>query len=95
MLMVEAPLCEVVDLSFILPYGSVQILATVRQRSAFRYGFEFVDHTAVPEVIRHTCRDLAVDQSLLSPKHLRRESPLILSLQKMFGSCFQADLLGA
>lgn len=67
MLTIEAPLGEVVELNFTTPYGPVTILATVRQRNAFRYGFEFVDPTAVPEVIGRTCHDLAVDQSRRSP----------------------------
>lgn len=67
MLTIEAPLAEIVELNFTTPYGPVTILATVRQRNAFRYGFEFVDPNAVPEVIRRTCHDLAVDQSPFTP----------------------------
>ena len=63
MLPIEAPLGEVVELNFTLPDGSVRIHATVRQRNAFRYGFEFVDSAAVLDVIRRTCRDLAIDQA--------------------------------
>lgn len=64
MLTMEAPLGEVVELNFTLPLGAVTIHATVRQKNAFRYGFEFVDSGFVHEVIRRTCRDLAVDKSL-------------------------------
>ncbi len=39
----------------------------VRQRNAFRYGFEFIDPDFLPEFIRRTCRDFAVDQSLILP----------------------------
>jgi PilZ domain-containing protein len=67
MLRIEASLGEVVDLDFELPCGAVTIQAIGRQRSAFRYGFEFVDADAVNELIRRTCRDLAVDQSLTWP----------------------------
>jgi len=67
MLAIEAPLGEIVELSFTLPYGPVKILATGRQKNAFRYGFEFVDPTAVPEVIRHTCRDLAMEKARFLP----------------------------
>ena len=67
MLTVEAPLGEVVELNFTLPFGPVTIHAMVRQRNAFRYGFEFLDPDFVPESIRRTCRDLAVDQSRMSP----------------------------
>ena len=64
---IEAPLGEIVELSFALPCGPVRIPATVRQRNACRYGFEFVDQGLVHEFIRRMCRDLAVDQSLTWP----------------------------
>jgi PilZ domain len=64
MLRMEVPLGELVELDFTLPSGPVTILAMVRQRNAFRYGFEFVDSDSVHEFIRRTCRDLAVEQSL-------------------------------
>jgi hypothetical protein len=67
MLTLEAPLGEIVELTFTLPCEPVMILAAARQRSAFRYGFEFVDAGSVHEFIRRTCRDLAVDQSLFLP----------------------------
>jgi hypothetical protein len=67
MLVIEPPLGEVVELNFTLPFGSVTIRAIVRQRSAFRYGFQFVDSDSVPEVIHRTCRKLAAEQSILSP----------------------------
>jgi|SRR5580658_1196768 hypothetical protein len=63
MLTIEAPLGEVVELSFTLPDGPVTLCATVRQKNAFRYAFEFVDLNSVNEVVRRTCRDLAVEQS--------------------------------
>ncbi len=55
LLMIEAPLAEVVDLTFSLPFGRVHTLAIVRQRQAFRYGFEFLDPTLIQETIRRTC----------------------------------------
>jgi hypothetical protein len=67
MLRIEAPLGEVVELDFALPCGAVTIQAIGRQRNAFRYGFEFVDSDSMHEVIRRTCRDLAIDQSLTWP----------------------------
>jgi hypothetical protein len=67
MLIIEAPLGEVVELNFTLPFGPVTIHAMVRQRNAFRYGFEFIDSDSMHEVIRRTCRELAVEQSILSP----------------------------
>ena len=63
MLPIEALLGEKVELNFKLPGGAVTIHAIVRQRNAFRYGFEFVDSDFMHEVIRRTCRDLAIDQS--------------------------------
>ena len=64
MLPIEAPLGENVELNFTLPSGPLTIHAIVRQRNAFRYGFEFVDSESVHEVIRRTCRDLAIDRAL-------------------------------
>jgi PilZ domain len=64
MLSIEVPLGENVDLSFTLPSGPVTIHAIVREKNAFRYGFEFVDSDSMHELIRRTCRDLAVDQAL-------------------------------
>jgi len=66
MLTLEAPVGGMVELEFTLPSGPVAIHALVRQKNAFRYGFEFVDTDSVRELIRRTCRDLAVDQSLFS-----------------------------
>jgi hypothetical protein len=42
MLDVEVRLGEVVRLEFTLSVGDVEVLAMVRKRSAFRYGFQFV-----------------------------------------------------
>ena len=67
MLTLEVPLGEILELGFTLPSGPVMIFAVARQRNAFRYGFEFVDTDSAHELIRRTCRDLAVDQSLFSP----------------------------
>ena len=64
MLPIEAPLGENVELNFTLRSGPLTIHAIVRQRNAFRYGFEFVDSESVHEVIRRTCRDLAIEKSL-------------------------------
>jgi c-di-GMP-binding flagellar brake protein YcgR len=43
MLKIEIPLDQVVRLEFELPIGIVSIRALVRQRNAFRYGFQFVE----------------------------------------------------
>jgi PilZ domain len=64
MLMLELPLGEFVDLQFSLPLGSVRVYATVRQRNAFRYGFQFVESHSAHKIIQATCRDLKVEQWL-------------------------------
>jgi hypothetical protein len=64
MLRIEVPVGEIVELDFILPFGTVKIYAIVRQRNAFRYGFQFVESNFVQEVIRPTCCHLAVEQAL-------------------------------
>jgi hypothetical protein len=61
--MIEVPLGEVVKLDFTLPFGPVTIYAVVRQRNAFRYGFQFLESDLMSEVIRSTCRQLAFEQS--------------------------------
>jgi hypothetical protein len=65
MLRIEVPLAEVVELNFALPIGPVTVHALVRQKSAFRYGFQFIESSAMQEVIQATCRQLAVEQLLL------------------------------
>src|ERR1700694_5027132 len=50
MLRIEVPLGEGVELDFALPCGAVTIHAMVRQRNAFRYGFEFIDSNSALEV---------------------------------------------
>ena len=64
MLRIEVPLGEVVELDFTLPFGPVTIYAIVRQRNAFRYGFQFMESTTAHELIQATCRHLAVEQTL-------------------------------
>ena len=60
----EVPVGEVVRLEFTLPLGDVEILAMVRQRSAFRYGFQFVEASSTQDIIGRACRKLAVEQSV-------------------------------
>jgi hypothetical protein len=71
MLRVEVPIGEVVRLEFSLPTGNVDVQALVRQRSAFRYGFQFVvEASTAQEVIWRMCRQLAVEQAIFDPtKH--------------------------
>ncbi len=68
MLMLEVPLGEFVELQFTLPFGPVKVYATVRQRSAFRYGFQFVESHEVHEIIQATCRSLSLRYSLMREK---------------------------
>jgi hypothetical protein len=65
MLRMEVPLGEVVELDFTLPLDPVTIYAVVRQRNAFSYGFQFLESNVMSEVIRFTCRQLAIEQSLM------------------------------
>jgi hypothetical protein len=65
LLRVEVVLDEIVKLDFTLPLGHVKIYAVGRQRNAFRYGFEFIESNRAHQIIRNTCRDLAVDQTLI------------------------------
>jgi hypothetical protein len=64
MLRDEVPLGEVVRLEFTLPSGEVEVLAVARQRSAFRFGFEFLEDTTAQQQIRRTCRELAIEEAL-------------------------------
>jgi hypothetical protein len=67
MLTLEAPVGKMVELEFTLPSGPVAIHAIVRQKNAFRYGFEFVDSDSLHRVIRRTCRDLALTKLCSTP----------------------------
>jgi PilZ domain len=66
----EAPLGELVQLQFSLPLGEVEITALVRQRNAFRYGFEFVEQGPPRELVERTCRRLFVDHVILNESSL-------------------------
>ncbi len=59
----EVPLGEVVRLEFTIPTGDVAIHALVRQRNAFRYGFQFLEAISQLEIIARACRQLAVLQA--------------------------------
>lgn len=63
MLREEVPIGEVVRLEFSLEVGDVDVHAIVRQRNAFRYGFQFVETTSAHNVIGRMCRQLALEQS--------------------------------
>jgi hypothetical protein len=64
MLRVEVAVGAVVRLEFLLPLGNVEILAVVRHKNAFRYGFQFVEISSGQDVIGRTCRQLSVESSL-------------------------------
>ncbi|MGA7290333.1 MAG: PilZ domain-containing protein [Terriglobales bacterium] len=61
MLTMDVPVDEIVELDFVLPSGPVNICATVRQRIAFRYGFQFLDQSAVHDGILAICHQLAIE----------------------------------
>jgi hypothetical protein len=63
-LIIEVPVGEVIELEFKLPTGSVKALAFVRNRTAFRYGFEFVRPNRVHEVIRSACAVLPRSEAI-------------------------------
>jgi PilZ domain len=64
LLVVEVPVGEVVRLEFTLPLGDVNVYAMVCQRSAFRYGFQFLESSSAHDLIGRTCRQLSVEQTL-------------------------------
>jgi PilZ domain len=63
-LTMEVPIGEIVRLEFSLPSGDVEVLATVRQRNAFRYGFQFLETSSAQDIIGRTCRELALEQTI-------------------------------
>jgi hypothetical protein len=68
MLRLEVPVGEMVRLEFTLPLGDVEVLAMVRQRNAFRYGFQFMEASSAQEVIGRTCGQLAMEESMREAK---------------------------
>jgi PilZ domain-containing protein len=63
-LKLEVSLGEFVELQFMLPYGPVTVYAVGRQRSAFRYGLQFVESHSMPAIIQSSCQSLRLEQSL-------------------------------
>ncbi len=61
MLTMEVPVGEIVELEFVLPSGPVNICATVRQKIAFRYGFQFLDQGGVNDGIWAICHQFAIE----------------------------------
>jgi c-di-GMP-binding flagellar brake protein YcgR len=64
MLRDEVRLGELVRLEFALPDADVELVGVVRQRNAFRYGFQFIEAGAAQNAIRRTCRQLAMESEL-------------------------------
>jgi hypothetical protein len=64
MLPEEIPLNELVRLEFCLRTGDVDIYAMVQQRSAFRYGFKFVEPCSSEDAVGMICRQLSVEQAV-------------------------------
>ena len=58
MLHIEVSMGEVVELDFELPLGRVNVRAIVRERNAFRYGFQFVQPNPARQLIAHACGSL-------------------------------------
>jgi hypothetical protein len=59
MLMAEIEVGELIGLEFDLPTGRMHTWAVVRNRTAFRYGCEFVRREPEIEIIRNACALLA------------------------------------
>jgi hypothetical protein len=55
LLPIEVSMGEVVDLGFELPLGPVRVRAVVRERNAFRYGFQFVQPNPAHQFIADAC----------------------------------------
>ena len=50
---------ETVELAFELPGGPISVRAVVRNKNAFRYGFQFISEPREQEAINRGCRTLA------------------------------------
>jgi hypothetical protein len=55
MLVMEVSVGEVVDLDFELPLGPISVRAVVREKNAFRYGFQFVQPNPAHRQIVEAC----------------------------------------
>ena len=62
MMRVEVRVGAVVRLEFSVPSGDIEIHAVVRQKNAFRYGFQFLESSSSQDLIGRTCRDLAMER---------------------------------
>jgi hypothetical protein len=52
---VELPIRELVELNITLRIGHLNVDATVRDRNAFRHGFQFVEPNPALHLIRENC----------------------------------------
>jgi hypothetical protein len=68
MLRDELPVGGVVRLEFTLAMGAVDVHALVCNRSAFRYGLQFLESASALDVIGRTCRQLAMEHALFTPE---------------------------
>jgi hypothetical protein len=66
-LVLEVEVGNLVQLEFVLPSGPVTIRALVRHKTAFRYGFQFVEPDAHGR-IKSTCDQLKAQQHHPTPK---------------------------
>jgi PilZ domain len=57
-LKIEVPVGEVVKLEIVYPAGLVTVFAVTRNRSAFRYGFEFMDTNPPDRLVTSICQQL-------------------------------------
>jgi hypothetical protein len=70
LLLEEVSLGVVVRLEFTVELGPIEIHALVRQRNAFRYGFQFVEAASPDKTLGITLRRLSLDQVIKTYKPL-------------------------
>ena len=63
MLKIEVSLGEVVKLEIVHTVGLVTVYAVVRNRTAFRYGFEFMDTNPPDRLVKSICQQLSSTQT--------------------------------
>ena len=77
MLREEVPLGGLVRLEFTLPLGEVEVLAMVRHRNAFRYGFQFVEASSADGIIGKCGRQhQSMSKQTISQQDRNRVTPL-------------------
>ena len=67
---VEMIVDQAVELGLQLPSGPISVRAVVKNKSASRYGFEFVLENRERETIKRACRALAFGQDSSKGKHI-------------------------